>query len=182
LILTSRFTQNNLSMLGWLKDKVTGKPNARAAEELRAEFAPLEQVPGAPRRLANRLADFVLTGDGESALSDIAAMTNTHMAMPYIFTYIDGGERKGLIKLINLLPQDPQVLLRLAKVYDALRRIGGGGHRRRRLAASAAASSGQRGCQHQGAENSRRSDTGGTGIDARAGPLSHRVIIVEPAA
>lgn len=113
-------------MLGWLKNKVTGTSTGRATEELRAAFQPIEQVPGAPPRVAGRLADFVLTGNGASVVSDLSAMRNTHLALPYLSTYNVASEQKGLPRLVKFVPQDPQVLLRVAKVYDAIRNAGGG--------------------------------------------------------
>lgn len=112
-------------MFGWLKDKVTGNSNTRAAQDLRAAFAPLEQLPGSGRRLAERLAEFVLTGDGPSALSDVSKITNIHLSLPYVVGLSDEAERPRLSQLVKVIPQDPQVFLRLAKVYDAIKQVGG---------------------------------------------------------
>lgn len=114
-------------MFGWLKDKVTGNSNSRAAAELRAAFAPLANVPRSPNDIADRLANFVLTGDDQSILSAVLAMKSTHTAgMWYIFRP-DEPEEKSFRKLVTVIPQDPQVLLRLAQVYDAVCQMRSGG-------------------------------------------------------
>ncbi len=115
-----------LSVFGWLKNKVAGNSGGRAAEELRAEFQLIEQVPGSTQGLAARLAEFVLTGDRASVISELSALRNAHMAFPYLSAYNVASEQRGLPRLVNLIPQDPQVLLRLAHAYDAIRNAGGG--------------------------------------------------------
>jgi len=114
-------------MFGWLKDKLTGGSKASAVEELRAEFKDLEQLPGAPAGLADRLARFILTGEGPGILSTLPKLKNIQTGPAIIFTTADLGQPSGLAKLITHLPQDPEILLRLAKVYDTLRHAAGVG-------------------------------------------------------
>lgn len=114
-------------MFGWLKNKVTGVSDASAADALRAEFEFLEQVPGGSKRLADRLTEFVLTGAEQSVIADVVAITTSHLGLPSIVLHhLDPGERH-LSRLVSSLPQDPEILQRLAKAYDTLRQGGGGG-------------------------------------------------------
>ena len=110
-------------MFGWLKDKT-----ARAAgNALHAEFAPLEQLPGAQARLADRLTNFVLTGEGESVIAEVAAMKNTHLSLVLVGVHPSLQQQpRGLAKLIDQIPKDPGVFLRLAKVYEAAQQAGHG--------------------------------------------------------
>src|SRR5689334_20292394 len=99
-------------MFGWLKDKVTGNSNSRGATELRALFAPLANLPRSPNRVAERLANFVLTGDDRDILTAVLAMKTTHTGgMTYALQAPDEPEQKGLRQADTLIPQDPQVFL-----------------------------------------------------------------------
>ncbi|HEU4769572.1 MAG TPA: hypothetical protein VFS77_19555, partial [Pyrinomonadaceae bacterium] len=76
-------------MFGWLKDKVVGTSNSRAAAELRAAFEPIANFPGSPNRIAHRLAEFVLTGDDETVLSAVLALKPTHGGVSYMVRQSD---------------------------------------------------------------------------------------------
>lgn len=114
-------------MLGWLKDKVTGGTSAQAEEALRAQFKPLEEIQGVKPRLVSRLISYIFTGKGDAVVAELAGMPDTHFtfASPYHFF----GEKKktsGLALLVKLLPHNPELYLRLAKVYDAAYQPGAG--------------------------------------------------------
>ena len=115
-------------MFGWLKDKVTGNSNSSAAAELRAVFAPLANLPRSPNRVAERIANFVLTGDDQDVLTAVLAMKTTHTGgVTYMLSALDEPEQKGLRKAVTVIPQDPQVFLRLAQAYDIARQANSGG-------------------------------------------------------
>ena len=105
-------------MLEWIKDKVK---QAKAAEALRAEFQRIEKGPGAKTGLALRLTHFVLTGEDQGVLADLAALQHTRMAFTvsqYFYSTPPDGY-KGLSGLVKFLPDDPELYLRLAQVYQA---------------------------------------------------------------
>src|SRR5260221_6525582 len=121
-------------MLGWIKDKVVAglqeMSNARAGEELRAQFTPIEKLPGAPARLANRLARYVLLGEGEGVVAELTALPGTNQALDMSALHYWGTSRgnlaESLSKIVNLLPQAPEIYLRLALVYEAALHAGTG--------------------------------------------------------
>jgi uncharacterized protein DUF4132/HEAT repeat protein len=115
-------------MLDWLKNKVTaGKQETSkeiAGAELLAQLAPLNQVPGS--RIAERLTRFVLTGEDETAVAELAALNSSLQTLHMSSTNFGGYYAKAtqpfaekVSSLIKLLPQDPNLYLRLAKVYEA---------------------------------------------------------------
>jgi len=114
-------------MFGWLKEKVTQAVDARAAANaVHTEFERLEQTPGAQPRLADRLTKFVFTGEGESVVAEVAAMKNTHLGLLMLTSLHGTQKQRGLATIIDRMPQDPEVLLRLAKVYEAAQQPGTG--------------------------------------------------------
>jgi HEAT repeat protein len=113
-------------MFDWLKNRVARVSNIAAAEELRAEFRLLDELPNAPRGLVGRMVNYVLTGEGENVLADLTTLQHTHLAVPLVSLRHNHLERKGLPELVKQLPQDPAVLVRLARVYDAVRTAGAG--------------------------------------------------------
>jgi hypothetical protein len=113
-------------MFDWLKDKVAKVSTGATAEALRSQFKMLDELPNAPQRLVERLINYVLKGEGESVLADLAALKNTHLAVPMTYVSHRHLEQKGLPELIKKLPQEPNLLLRLAKVYDAIQTAGTG--------------------------------------------------------
>ena len=115
-------------MLDWLKDKVKGGFSAvwqsAATAELRAQFTPLEKIQGVKPRIAERLSDFVLQGEGASVVAELAALQRTIEALEMSASHAYYGGRRGklaqsLAALIKLLPEDPNIYLRLALVYEA---------------------------------------------------------------
>lgn len=50
----------------------------------------------APQRLVQRLVNYVVKGDEENVLADLATLKNTHLAVPLISTRYRHLERKGL--------------------------------------------------------------------------------------
>jgi Stage II sporulation protein E (SpoIIE) len=94
-------------MFEWLKDKVAaGKQeisNARAAGELNTQFAPIGKLPGAPGRIVDRLVRYVLTGQGEGVVGELAALQDTCQAL-----------------------ENAELYLRLALLYEAALQAGSG--------------------------------------------------------
>ena len=111
-------------MFGWLKSKLAaGWQNyeiAKAAEQLRSQLARLEMLPGSKHNLAERLTHYVFTGESESAVTELAGMQNTQFLLSNPSSlYSTHGEQIDLPTLVKLLPEDPELYLRLADVYDA---------------------------------------------------------------
>ena len=100
-------------MFGWLKDKISKVTTTGAGEALRKEFARLNDVPGSPPRLADRLVDYVITGEDESVVAEVVALKNTHHFLPLFSTHKRRLEKMGLPTLLQHLPQDPKILLRV---------------------------------------------------------------------
>jgi HEAT repeat protein len=113
-------------MFDWLKDKVAKVSNNATTDALRAQFKMLDELPNAPQRLVDRLINYVLKGEGESVLADLASLKNTHLAVPMASLHNRHLEQKGLSELVKQVPHDPEFLLRLAKVYDAVQTTGAG--------------------------------------------------------
>jgi hypothetical protein len=113
-------------MLEWLKGKfasgVQAVSTAQAEHEFQSQFAPIDKVKGAPPRIADRLTRFVLTGDGENVVAELAALQDTSQALDMSCTHHGGPRSKlaaSLSSLVSLLPEDPALYLRLASVYEA---------------------------------------------------------------
>jgi hypothetical protein len=120
-------------MLEWLKDKVMaglqGGSNSKAAEELRAQFAPIEKLPGSNQRITERLTRFVLSGEGEGVVAELTALKGTSQTLDMSAIHYGGSRGRlsqSLSSLVPLLPEDPDLYLRLAQVYEAARNHGGG--------------------------------------------------------
>src|SRR5262245_54589136 len=120
-------------MFEWLKDKVAAGrqeiSNVRAAGELQAQFAPLDKLPGAPPRIADRLVRYVLTGEGEGVVGELAALQGTSQALDMSAVGYRPGQGKlaaSLSKLITLLPENAELYVRLALVYEAALQAGTG--------------------------------------------------------
>jgi len=108
-------------MLEWLKSKVRqgleAGQKAVIDKALSVHFLPLENAKRGIPGIAGRLAQFVVEGEDQACVRDLAA----HRSRPGI-VYFSGGERQfspGLAKLLKLLPEDPELYLRLALVYEA---------------------------------------------------------------
>jgi hypothetical protein len=116
-------------MFGWIKDKVTGVANEKSAEALRAEFEALDQVPGAKAGLAERLSRFVLTGEEKGVVAELASMQSPGQFFVMSTHYYSSAvpKRQGLPALAKLLPEDPDLYLRLATVYETASQVGSGG-------------------------------------------------------
>ena len=117
-------------MLGWIKDKIGGSISYKAADAVRVQFRPLEELPGSKHNLADRIARFVFTGEDEEVVAQLAAMPHTlqKLNMSSLFTYsAPPANHPGLLSpLLTLLPEDPELYLRLAKVYEAAEHAGTG--------------------------------------------------------
>src|SRR5260370_41994388 len=77
----------------------------------------VEYAEGGIPGIAGRMAQFIVEGEDQASVSDLAA----HRSRPGI-VYFSGGERQfsqGLVKLLKLLPEDPELYVRLALVYEA---------------------------------------------------------------
>jgi hypothetical protein len=116
-------------MFGWLKDKFASDSQsveiAKAAEQLKAQFEPIEKLSGAKPAIAERLTRYVFTGEPKDAVPELAAMQNTQFILsnPSSF-YSHHAARVDLTLLVKLFPEDPELYLRLADVYDATYRTG----------------------------------------------------------
>jgi hypothetical protein len=115
-------------MFKWLNERLAGTPHFKAAEALRVELEPLEKVQGAKPRLIDRLIRFVFTGGEENVVPELAAMPNTAhvLAQRSYYYHVPQSAGKGLPGLTKLLPEDPNIYLRLATVYDAIYKTGPG--------------------------------------------------------
>jgi Domain of unknown function (DUF4132) len=120
-------------MLEWLKNTVAaGKQqisNARAAGELQAQFAPIGKLPGAPSCIVDRLVRYVLIGQGEGVVVELAALQGTCQALDMSATHYGGGRPRlaaSLSTLITLLPENADLYLRLAIIYEAALQAGSG--------------------------------------------------------
>ena len=113
-------------MFDWLKNKVAKVPESAAAKALRTELELLNEVPNAPPRIVDLLVNYVFKGEGERVVADLASLKNTHLAISYVSIHQQRQRQKGFPELLKHLPQDPEVLLRLAKVYDAVQTAGAG--------------------------------------------------------
>jgi hypothetical protein len=77
--------------------------------------------------IGDRLARFVVYGEDQNALREIAApQSGRQLVIRQIIYY--GGQRgqfsKGLATLLKLLPEDPELFLRLALTYEAVSQAG----------------------------------------------------------
>jgi hypothetical protein len=118
-------------MLDWLKDKIKQGVDAGGriviAQALREHLAPLEKMKGVRPGITDRLARFVASGEDRNALNEITVpQSGTQRGIGQIIYY--GGERgqfsKGLGVLLKVLPEDPEIYLRLALAYDAISQAG----------------------------------------------------------
>src|SRR5215510_10075509 len=118
-------------MLDWLREKI--KQGADAGERLvlakavREHFSPLEKMKGTRQGIGERLARFVVYGEDQNALNEITApRSGTQFGIGQIIYY--GGQRgqfsKGLAALLKVLPEDPELYLRLALAYGAISQAG----------------------------------------------------------
>jgi HEAT repeat protein len=114
-------------MLDWLKDKI--RQGADAGERLlwakavREHFAPLEKMKGTRQGIGDRLARFVVYGEDQNSLNEVACpQSSSQFGIGQIIYY--AGERgqfsKGLGILLKVLPEDPELYLRLALAYSAI--------------------------------------------------------------
>ena len=110
-------------MLEWLKSKVRqgleAGQKAVIDKALSVHFLPLENAKRGIPGIAGRLAQFVVEGEDQACVRDLAA----HRSRPRHRLFQRGGERQfshqSLAKLLKLLPEDPELYLRLALVYEA---------------------------------------------------------------
>src|ERR1700752_816257 len=117
-------------MLEWFKDKLSSGPKGnidqKAAEELLTQFESVEKAPNMKPRVSERLVSFVLTGEPEQVLSELSALKSS--GTTYTTYYFAGRTQtkisESLNKLVKLLPEDPALYLRLARVYDVIRQNG----------------------------------------------------------
>src|SRR5215469_1263765 len=113
-------------MLEWLKGKVKQRPEAGqrvvVGKALGSHFAVLEQgkvgIPG----IAERLANYVVDGDDQSALNDLKSRKSGMQG--YVFGGSRGRFSQGLTGLLKLMPDDPELYARLATVYDIASDVG----------------------------------------------------------
>jgi Domain of unknown function (DUF4132) len=118
-------------MLDWLKEKIKQGADAgeriAMAKALREHFRSLESKKGITPGIGDRLARFVVYGEDQEALSEIVAPTSGTQSGFGQFIYY-GGQRgqfsKGLATLLKVLPEDPELFLRLALSYEAISQAG----------------------------------------------------------
>ena len=116
-------------MFGWLKDKFASVSQSveilKAAEQLKAQFEPIEKLTGAKPAIAERLTRYVFTGEPKDVVPELAAMQNTQFILSNSSSfYSHHNARINLSLLVKLLPEDPELYLRLADVYDATYKTG----------------------------------------------------------
>lgn len=110
-------------MFDWLKNKVgmQGQSYTKAASLLEMQLTPLERIAGAGKRIAERLTRFVLTGEGEAVVAELASLQSNQSY--YIFSAnlgeIADTSVATIASIVEILPQDPNLYLRLAHVYEA---------------------------------------------------------------
>ena len=118
-------------MLEWIKDKF--KQGADAGQRVvlvkavRQHFASLEKMKGATPGIGERLARFVVYGEDQNALGQIATpASGTQLGVGQIIYYGSprGQFSKGLGMLLKLFPEDPELYLRLALTYEAISQAG----------------------------------------------------------
>ena len=118
-------------MLDGLKDKIRQGTDSGErliwAKAVREHFAPLEKMKGARQGIGDRLARFVVYGEDQNALTEIAAQqSGTQFGIGQIIYY--GGQRgqfsKGLGTLLKVLPEEPELYVRLALAYEAISQAG----------------------------------------------------------
>jgi hypothetical protein len=102
-------------MLEWLKKKAVASQLKQQFVSLHEHFALLKKVPA---ELTERLATFVLTGEDQAAVSDVAAHGG-HVGQWIVYGPIQKEHAASFSSLLDSLPQDPEVYLRLARVYEA---------------------------------------------------------------
>jgi hypothetical protein len=110
-------------VLEWLKDKV--KDGLEAGQRvvlvssLTKHFAPLEDVKNGVPGIASRLSRFVVQGADRSALQDLQAKKgNRHNAYSNLRERF-AEQSQSYSAFVKTLPQDPDLFVRLALVYDA---------------------------------------------------------------
>jgi len=116
-------------MLDWLKGKLKQGADAGqrliVAKAVHAHFASLEKMKGYAPGIAERLAQFVVYGEDQSALGQIVTPpSGNQLGQSFYF----GGRQvqfsKGLTTLLKLFPEDPELYLRLALAYEAILHAG----------------------------------------------------------
>jgi hypothetical protein len=120
-------------MLEWFKNRLNSSLQVASSPEasklLIKQLEPLEQVPGSTKGLADRLTRFVLNGEPESAVVELSALKGTSHRLLVSVAYYGGGRRpskRDLAALVTVLPEDPELYLRLALVFDAAHETGAG--------------------------------------------------------
>lgn len=120
----------NKNMFGQLKDKLVSLMDGdKAMEALQQQFARLEQMPGSGRHMAERVARFILTGEGKGVVADVSSMTGASCILQMGANYYGGTigtSSDALPSLVKLLPQDHLPYLRLARIYESACNPGNG--------------------------------------------------------
>jgi hypothetical protein len=113
-------------MFGWLKDKLSGGSELpKAADQLCEHLDILGKLPGAKPDLAERLTRYVFVGEPKDAVAELAAMPNTQFILSNPANYLSyQRSRFDFSSWLTLLPEDPELYLRLADVYDATYQTG----------------------------------------------------------
>lgn len=113
-------------MFGWLKDKLSGSSDLpKAADQLCEHLDILGKLPGAKPNLAERLTRYVFTGESNDAVADLAAMPNTQFVLSNPAIYLSyQRSRFDFSSWLTQLPEDPELYLRLADVFEATHQTG----------------------------------------------------------
>jgi len=110
-------------MFGWLKDKLSAgwksSEISEAANHLHAQFEPLEKLNGVKPGLAERVSRYAFTGEPKDVIAELTALQNSQFVMSNASTFSGQPRAKGLFSLVPLIPEDPDLYLRLADIYDA---------------------------------------------------------------
>ena len=89
--------------------------------QLQQQFESLERMPSSRGGIAQRLAQFVLTGEGETAIAELSSINGAASVLqlgPTITMGLSMDYRRST-DWLKVLPQDPALYLRLARVYEA---------------------------------------------------------------
>ncbi len=117
------------AVLGWFKNKIGGEQHSfpEAEAELRTQLAKVEKFPNAKYGLLDRLINFALTGEGESVLSELSTIRPQTSRYGSIDHEIFASPLADhLARLGKLLPEDPELYLRLSRVYEAVKQANTG--------------------------------------------------------
>ena len=115
-------------MFEWLKNKLSAdwksSEISEAANQLHAQFELLEKLNGVKPGLAERVSRYAFTGEPKDVILELAALQNSQFVMSNASTFSGRKRSQGLFSLLALIPEDLNLYLRLADIYDATYQTG----------------------------------------------------------